>query len=101
MHGFSGDFKMVVLQTPQIHEVLSQAIFVEADVTYLGNLSFSYLLNFVTYNEETMVFQTVARVLLKKLTTAAYKRTFKEVFYITIHLHPGLTMGAGSIFWIV
>ncbi len=101
MHDFSGDFKMVVLQTPQMAEVLSQAIFVEADVTYPGNLSFPYLLNIVTYNEETMVFQTVARVLLNKLTTAAYRRAFEEVFQITTNLHPCFNGGREVFFWIV
>ena len=82
-------------------EVLSQAIFVEADVTYPGNLSFPYLLNIVTYNEETMVFQTVARVLLNKLTTAAYRRAFEEVFQITTNLHPCFNGGREVLFWIV
>ena len=98
---FGDDFKMVILQTPLMAEVLSFAQFVQADVTFPSNSTFKYLLNIVTFNEESMVFQVVARVMLNRLTAAAYKKAFGEVFKITTSLHPHFDNGSKVEDWIV
>jgi len=48
-----------------------------------------------------MVFQTVARVLLNRLTTEAYKIVIREIFASTTKEHPGFDHGQHVSAWIV
>ncbi|KZR97219.1 Uncharacterized protein APZ42_008034, partial [Daphnia magna] len=70
---FDNAFSTVVIATPQMLDVFAESIFLQVDVTYPGTNAFPYMLNFVTYNDGKLVFQTVARVLMNRLTVAAYK----------------------------
>ncbi len=65
----------------------------QVDVTYPGTNAFPYMLNFVSYNDGTLVFQTVARVLMNRLTVAAYKFAFEKVFNCVTNIHPEFENG--------
>lgn len=60
-------------------EVLNDAMVIEADVTFPGAKSFPYVLNMVSFNYETLIYQAVARVLMTSLTVSAYKEVFGKV----------------------
>lgn len=51
------------------------------------------MLNFVTYNDGTFVFQTVSRVLMNRLTVSAYKFAFEKVFQCVTNIHPEFEYG--------
>lgn len=74
--------------------VFAESIFLQVDVTYPGTNAFPYMLNFVTYNEGTLMFQTVDRVLMNRLTVASYKVAFKKVFECVTNVHPEFEHGA-------
>ena len=60
--------------------MLNKARVMEADVTFPDDKSFSYVLNMVSFNYETLNHQVVARVLMKRLTSvSAYKTVFGKV----------------------
>nr|CAH0107487.1 unnamed protein product [Daphnia galeata] len=60
-------------------ELLNEARVMEADVTFPGAKSFSYVLNMVSFNYETLNHQVVARVLMTRLAVSAYKTVFGKV----------------------
>lgn len=74
-------------------DVFAESIFLQVDVTYPGTNAFPYMLNFVTYNDGTLVFQTVARVLMNRLTVAAYKFALKKVFDCVTNIHSEFEHG--------
>ena len=86
-------FEVVVLATPQMMSRLAEAVFLQADVTFPEMRDFRYLLNLVTFNYETLLFQTVARVLMNNLSSFAYKFAFSKVFEIATVLHPEFEKG--------
>lgn len=85
---FEGDADFAVLATPHMLSLLKDAQFVEIDVTFPGNKAFPYLLNMVTFNYHVMKFQVVARILMSKLSTAAYKNAIMKVLRLTNNFHP-------------
>lgn len=91
----------MLLATPEMLEVLADSIFLEADVTYPGTAAFPYVLNIVAYNLLTIQFQVVSRILMIKLTTAAYKYAFQKVFQVTTNIHPRFNHGSEVKAWIV
>jgi hypothetical protein len=89
------------MATPQMLELLAEAEFVQADVTFPKTRVFPYLLNMVTCNQQRLEFQVVARVLMSRLTGDAYKKAFHKVFEITTNCHPHFNQGNGITAWIV
>ncbi len=98
---FGGACDYAVFATPQMLRIFSEALFVEADVTFPGSASFPYLLNIVTFNYEMNHFQTVARVIMSKLTTSAYKNAFEKVFQLVDECHPEFEGGKNVVAWIL
>ena len=72
--------------------LLSQAEDLFIDVTYTGNDFFPYLLNIVTFNEQTCVYNAVARVLCSKLDSESYGNSLKKIFDKVSCDHPGFAM---------
>lgn len=89
------------MATPQMLELLADAEFVQADLTFPKTRVFPYLLNMVTYNQQRLEFQVVARVLMSRLTGNAYKKAFQQVFEITTNCHPHFNHGNAITSWIV
>jgi len=92
---------MAVFATPQMLRVMSDALFIQADVTFPQTSAFPYLLNIVCFNHETLQFQAVARVLMNNLSALAYKMAFTKVFEIATKIHPEFEEGKHVNAWIV
>ena len=92
---------MAVLATPQMLEILSESLFVLLDVTFPLTHTFPYLLNVVAYNHTTLEYQVVTRVLMSKLTSAAYKAALEQILIITTNIHPEFDHGSAVKSWVV
>lgn len=91
----------MVLATPQMLQVLADSTFVQVDVTYPGLTAFKYLMNFVAYNELTMSFQVVGRVLMNRVNNLAYKTAFTELFKVATETFPEFENGFSVNAWVV
>lgn len=100
-HEFGQSFDYVVFSTPHGVKLISDADFIEADVTFPGCASFPYTLNLVTYNADSNHFETVARSVLNKLRQYAYKTVFGKIFEIVTNFHPSFNHGQSVTAWIL
>lgn len=82
-------------------EVLNEARYIEADVTFPKTTAFPYTLNMASFNYETMKYQTVARVMMTQLTIAAYKTAFSTILRLTTNLHPEFQLGKDVRGWLL
>ena len=99
---FGDELDIVVLATPQMLQVLADSMFVRRrDVTYPGSTAFKYLMNFVAYNELTMSFQVVGRVLMNRVNNLAYKTAFTELFKEATETFPEFENGLSVNAWVV
>ncbi|KAK4005674.1 hypothetical protein OUZ56_010716 [Daphnia magna] len=81
--------------------LLKDATFVQADVTFPGIQGFPYLMNMVAFNFFTMQFQVVARVLMSRVTTTAYKTAISKILRLVTNIHPEFEHGQHIIGWIL
>ena len=79
--------------TPFLWEQLARASYIFVDITYTGNTSFPYLLNVVSLNEKTLLYNAVGRVLCNRQDSLAYATAFKEMFSHVTSQFPGFKYG--------
>jgi hypothetical protein len=101
LFSFGDEIDIVVLATPQMLQVLADSMFVQVDVTYPGLTALKYLMNFVAYNELTMSFQVVGRVLMNRVNKLAYKTTYTELFKVATETFSEFENGLSVNSWVV
>ena len=77
---FTPSRKYAFFMSPFQSSLLSKAEDIFMDVTYTGNDVFPYLLNIVTLNEQTCVYNAVARVLCSKQDSETYANSITSIF---------------------
>ena len=74
--------------------LLSKAEDLFVDVTYTGNDFFPYLLNVVTFNEQTCVYNAVARALCSRQDGETYAKSMTTIFNKVTRDQPYFSNGA-------
>jgi len=79
---FTSTYKHAFFMAPFQAEQLARASYIFVDITYTGNTSFLYLLNVVSLNEKTLLYNAVGRVLWNRQDSLAYATAFKDIFHM-------------------
>lgn len=77
---FTPNRKYAFFMAPFQSSLLSKALDIFVDITYTGNDFFPYLLNMVTFNEQTCVYNAVARVLCSRQDGESYASSIRTIF---------------------
>lgn len=80
---------------------MSDADFIEADVTFPGCAAFPYVMNFAAFNNDSNHFEAVARVVMNRLTTFSYKTVFIKVFEIVTNKYESFNHGQSVVCWLL
>jgi hypothetical protein len=78
--GIVKGIKFALLQSPFMSQILSEASFIECDITYLEHPENKYLFNVTAFDEEAMKWVIVGRCLLSKDNSDGYSIGFSKVF---------------------
>ena len=78
---FTPSRKYAFFMSPFQSSLLSKAEDLFMDVTYTGKDVFPYLLNIVTFNEQTYVYNAVARVLCGRQDSETYANSITSIFH--------------------
>ena len=91
--GFEDNINFIMCMSPLMASVLSQAEFVEADITYNETKEYKYLFNLVAFNDVTMEWIVVSRVRMDCQGADAYALAFRKTFEKCKLLHPDFEPG--------
>ena len=86
--------KYAFFMSPFQSTLLSRAEDLFMDVTYTGNDCFPYLLNIVTFNDQTCVYNAVVRVLCSRQDGETYAKSITTIFNKVSHDHADFSNGA-------
>ena len=85
--------KYAFFMSPFQSTLLSRAEDLFMDVTYTGNDFFPYLLNIVTFNDQTCVYNAVTRVLCSRQDGETYAKSITTIFDKVSHDHAHFSNG--------
>ena len=91
---FTPNRKYAFFMAPFQASLLSKALDLFVDITYTGNDFFPYLLNMVTLNEHTCVYNAVARVLCSRQDGESYASSIRTIFGKVTKEHSKFRNGA-------
>ena len=91
---FTPDRKYAFFMSPFQSTFLSKAEDLFVDVTYTGNDFFPYLLNIVTFNKKTCVYNAVARVLCSRQDGETYPKSITTIFNLVTRDQAYFSNGA-------
>ena len=101
--GIEKGIQYIFTMNPLMCEVLAQAEFIEADITYNETKEYPYLFNAATFNETTMDWIVVSRVRLTKQDHQAYclafQKTFDKCHFDNSSFEPGKSLLAVVTDW--
>ena len=96
---FVGDEGFSILATPQMLDTFSSALFVEFDVTYDEIKGLRYVAHAVAFNHLLMTFQPVAKILMSRITSGAYRKAVKKLLELMTNFHPEFKNGKNLALW--
>ncbi|PFX32199.1 ATP-dependent DNA helicase RecQ [Stylophora pistillata] len=85
--------KYAFFMAPFQSAMLSTAEDIFIDITYTGNDFFPYLLNVVSFNDETCVYNAVARVLCSRQDSETYAKSITTIFHKVTADHARFSNG--------
>ena len=85
---FITSHKYAFFMAPFQAEQLAHSCYIFVDITYTGNTSFPYLLNVVSLNEKTLLYNAVGRVFCSRQDSVAYSTAFKTLFAHVTQQYP-------------
>ena len=78
--GFEEGIKYIFTMSPTMAKFVSEADFIQCDITYDDCRDYPYIFNAVAFNKVSMEWMVVARLRLDAQSASAYALAFKMVF---------------------
>ena len=91
--GVENGIKYSFAMSPLMAKVLSEAQFLQTDITYNENTQYPYLFNAVAFNDVTMDWMVVSRVWLDTQNHLGYKLAFQKMFDTCKERFPNFDAG--------
>ena len=95
--GIDNGIKYIHTMNPLMIQLLSEAEFLQTDITYNVTTDYPYLFNAVVFNYDTLEWAIVGRVHLSHQTSAAYALAFSKLFTKCKNRYPNFELGKSLV----